>query len=270
MTTLTCAVVQLSSQESVPENLATARALVAAAAKTGAELVVLPENFALMATDVERRHHAEAVPGSGPIASFLGDTARREGIFVIGGGFPEKSDDAGRPFNTSALYGPDGALVAKYRKVHLFDVDVPNGRSYRESEATTPGGEAVVADVKGTKVGLSVCYDVRFPELYRKLAAAGARVLTIPAAFTLQTGKDHWAVLCRARAIENQAFVVAAAQWGSHPHGRQTYGKSMIVDPWGDVLAQAAEGAGFAVARLDFDYQDRVRAAIPCASHRRL
>lgn len=267
---LTCAVIQVSSQDVVAENLIRAADLVAAAAKAGAELVVLPENFGFMATDGDKRANAEAFPGPGPTARFLADSAKAHGVFLIGGGSPEKSEDPARPYNTSVLYSPEGEMVAKYRKVHLFDVDVPNGKSYRESEATSAGSDPVITEVKGIKVGLSVCYDVRFPELYRLLAARGARILTVPAAFTLQTGKDHWHVLVRARAIENQCFVLAAAQCGTHPQGRATYGKSMIVDPWGDVLAQAGEGTGFALARLDFAYQDRVRAAIPCASHRRL
>lgn len=272
---LTCAVVQLSSQDVVPENLERARALVAASAKAGAELVVLPENFAFMATDADKRAYAEDFGAPGPIVEFMRETARATGVFLIGGGFPEKSGDAARPHNTSVLYGPEGNVIATYRKIHLFDVDVPGGRSYRESEATTPGSldrdaSFVVAEVKSVKVGLTICYDLRFPELYRKLAAAGARVLTVPAAFTLQTGKDHWTPLLRARAIENQSFVLAAAQSGTHPQGRATYGKSLIVDPWGDVIAQASDGPGYALARLDFDYQDRVREAMPCASHRRL
>jgi len=270
MPSLKCAVVQLSSQDVIGDNLAKAAELVARAARLGAELVVLPENFAFMATDADKRAHAEVIPGAGPIAKFLERAAREHGVFVLGGGSPEKSGDDARPYNTSALFGPDGTLVAKYRKVHLFDVDVPNGKSYRESEATSAGDAPVVVAVKDVPVGLSVCYDVRFPELYRALAAQGARILTVPAAFTLQTGKDHWSVLVRARAIENQCFVLAAAQHGTHPQGRATYGKSMIVDPWGDVLAQVGEGPGVAIAELDFEYQDRVRAAIPCGKHRRL
>jgi predicted amidohydrolase len=267
---LTCAVVQLSSQDAVAANLEVARGLVADSVKAGAELVVLPENFAFMATDADKRAHAEDLREPGPIVRFLMESARSHRIHLLGGGFPEKSGDAARPYNTSALFGPDGAVVATYRKIHLFDVDVPGGRSYRESEATLSGALPVVAGVKGVSVGLSVCYDVRFPELYRKLLDAGARVFTVPAAFTLQTGKDHWTALLRARAIENQVYVLAAAQCGTHPQGRATYGKSLIVDPWGDVIAQASDGPGFALARLDFAYQDRVRAAIPCASHRRL
>ncbi len=267
---LTCAVVQLSSQDVVSENLAKAGALVDAAAKAGAELVVLPENFAFMATDTEKRAFAEPLGADGPISRFVVDAARANRVTLLAGGFPERSGDAARPFNTAWLVGPNGETVATYRKIHLFDVDVPGGRSYRESEATTPGVDPVLADVRGVKVGLTICYDLRFPELYRALAQKGADVLTVPAAFTLQTGKDHWVPLLRARAIENQAYVLAAAQWGTHPQGRATYGKSMIIDPWGDVIAQAPEGPGFALARLDFAYQARVRAAMPCDAHRRL
>lgn len=267
---LTCAVVQLSSQDVVQDNLERARVLVAESAKAGAELVVLPENFAFMATDADKRAYAEDLGAPGPIVSFLRDSARREGVFLMGGGFPEKSGDAARPHNTSALFGPGGELVATYRKIHLFDVDVPGARSYRESEATTAGDVPVLAEIKGVNVGMTVCYDLRFPELYRKLTLLGARVLTVPAAFTLHTGKDHWVPLLRARAIENQSFVLAAAQWGNHPQGRSTFGKSLIVDPWGEVIAQASEGIGYAMAKLDFAYQDKVRAAIPCGTHRRL
>lgn len=267
---LPVAVVQMSSQEDVTANLAKARELVAEAAARGAELVLLPENFAFMAGDVEKRAHAEALDGEGPIVTFLRDTARAHKLTLVGGGMPERSPDAARPFNTCAVFSPAGELVAAYRKIHLFDVDVPNGRSYRESEATTAGDAPLTVDVRDVSVGLSVCYDLRFPELYRKLTVAGARVLLVPAAFTLQTGKDHWIALLRARAIENQAFVVAAGQWGTHSGGRATFGKSVVIDPWGEVIAQASEGVGVAVATLDFAYQERVRAALPCASHRRL
>ncbi len=267
---LPVAVVQMSSQEDVTANLAKARELVAEAAARGAELVLLPENFAFMAGDVEKRAHAEALDGEGPIVTFLRETARAHKLTLVGGGMPERSPDAARPFNTCAVFSPAGELVAAYRKIHLFDVDVPNGRSYRESEATTAGDAPLAVDVRDVSVGLSVCYDLRFPELYRKLTIAGARVLLVPAAFTLQTGKDHWIALLRARAIENQAFVVAAGQWGTHSGGRATFGKSVIIDPWGEVIAQASEGVGVAVATLDFAYQERVRAALPCASHRRL
>jgi predicted amidohydrolase len=182
---------------------------------------------------------------------------------------PERSDDPARPYNTCAIFGPDGLLASKYRKRHLFDVDLAD-RVYRESASTTPGEAAVALPLGGFQVGLSICYDVRFPELYRALTALGAEVLVVPAAFTVTTGKDHWHVLLRARAIEAQAYVVAAAQWGQHPGGRQTYGKTCIVDPWGDIVAQASDGEGVIVATLDRAYLEQVRARVPSLKHRRM
>jgi len=262
-------VVQLNSQESVKKNLARVEALVTRAAEQGAELVALPENFAFMGeTDDDKRAVAEEIPGEGPIAQTLSRLARERGVFLLGGGMPEKSADADRPYNTSVLFAPNGALLARYRKVHLFDVDLPDGTLLRESTGCTPGDETSVVEVRGRKLGMTICYDVRFPELYRRLVDAGALVVTVPAAFTLTTGKDHWHALLRARAIENQVFVLAPAQTGKHPRGRQTYGKSAIIDPWGDVLAQCGEGEGVATATLDFDYQQRVRAALPSLAHR--
>jgi predicted amidohydrolase len=265
------AVVQLNSQDDLLENLARAREWIAQAAAEGAEFVTLPENFAFMGEEAKKRELAERVDGAfpGPIVSALAEAATRHGVWVLGGGMPEKSDDETRPFNTSLLVGPKGDIVAAYRKVHLFDVTLSDGSSYRESGATSAGGEPLTAEVNGTRVGFSVCYDVRFPEFYRRLVDQGARVVTVPAAFTLLTGKDHWQVLLRARAIENQVFVVAPAQQGKHTRGRQTFGKSMVIDPWGEVIAQCSEGEGFATARLDFSYQDRVRKSLPALLHRR-
>jgi deaminated glutathione amidase len=271
---LLAAVVQLSSQGDVQTNVGRALALVEAAAAAGAELVALPENFAFMGEEDDKRRIAEQGDGSGPILRALSECARRCRAWIVAGGMPERSADAARPYNTSFLVGPDGNIAARYRKVHLFDVEIPHGPTLRESNATTPGetGEedVALADVRGVPVGMTVCYDLRFPELYRRLATLGARVVTVPAAFTLTTGKDHWHVLLRARAIEDQVFVLAPAQHGTHPRGRKTYGKSMIVDPWGDVIAQHGESEGFSLARLDFSYQDRVRAGLPCMTHRRL
>ncbi len=274
MNALSAAVIQLNSQSDMRENLACARTEIKNAARAGAKLVVLPENFAFMGEEDDKRKIAEDLSSHppGPIASFLRDTAKEEGIFLVGGGMPEASDDPARPFNTSAMAAPTGEIVASYRKVHLFDVDLPDGTQAQESRATHAGEpEGLrVHDVLGAKIGMTICYDLRFPEEYRALVELGARIVTVPAAFTLMTGKDHWHTLLRARAIENQVFVLAAAQHGKHPRGRTTYGKSIIVDPWGDVLAQAGEGVGFALARLDFAYQDRVRASLPCLAHRRI
>jgi predicted amidohydrolase len=273
------AVIQLSSQDDVAKNLERARALVAEAARAGAELVALPENFAFMGEEAQKREIAESTEDGarGPITNAIVAAAREHGVWVVAGGMPEASGDQARPFNTSLLVAPDGRVVARYRKIHLFDVDLPDGTKLLESGATRPGSDPVIAEVRtesapstSAKLGMTICYDLRFPELYRKLVGEGVRIVTVPAAFTLTTGKDHWHVLLRARAIENQVFVLAPAQHGRHPRGRMTYGKSLIVDPWGDVLAQCGEGEGIALARLDFAAQDRVRASLPCLSHRRL
>jgi deaminated glutathione amidase len=271
------AVIQLSSQEDVNTNLTRMRELVLEAGRAGAELVALPENFAFMGDESKKLAIAERIDADppGPIVAALRSAARDARVWLVAGGMPERSDDPARPFNTSLLLEPDGRLVATYRKVHLFDVDLPDGTKLLESAATTAGSEPSVNEISGRAgkpvcLGMSICYDLRFPELYRRLGERGARIVTVPAAFTLTTGKDHWHVLLRARAIENQVFVLAPAQHGKHPRGRQTYGKSLIVDPWGDVLAQCAEGEGFAMARLDFAAQDRVRASLPCLAHRRM
>jgi predicted amidohydrolase len=265
------AVVQLNTQDRVAENLGRVRHWVSEAASAGAELVALPENFAFMGEEAQKRELAEKVDGASPgqILRALSETATQHGVWIVGGGMPERSDDVARPYNTSVLVDPKGNVTATYRKVHLFDVSLPDGTSLRESAATSAGSVPVTAEVLGVRLGLTVCYDVRFPELYRLLVDQGARVVTVPAAFTLTTGKDHWHPLLQARAIENQVYVLAPAQHGKHPRGRQTYGKSIIVDPWGEVIAQCSEGEGFATARLDFAYQDRVRASLPSLLHRK-
>jgi predicted amidohydrolase len=262
------AVIQLSSQEDVAKNLERATGLIADAARAGAEIVALPENFAFMGEEARKREIAESTDPAGPITSAISRAAKENNVWIVAGGMPEASGDPARPFNTSLLVGPDGSVRSRYRKIHLFDVDLPDGTRLLESGATTAGSDPIVTEAAGVKLGMTICYDLRFPELYRRLE--GARIVTVPAAFTLTTGKDHWHVLLRARAIENQVFILAPAQHGRHPRNRQTYGKSLIVDPWGDVLAQCPEGEGFALARLDFAAQDRVRASLPCLAHRRL
>ncbi len=272
MASLVIAAAQLNSDDDVSRNLAAVADVVADAKSSGAQCVVLPENFAFMGgTDEARRGASEALDGDGPIVSTLRRLATEHAITIVGGGFPERTRDPERPHNTAVVVAPTGDVAAAYRKLHLFDVEVGDGQSYRESAAVTPGDSTVVVDLCGLRVGLSICYDLRFPELYRRLVAEGAEVLLVPAAFTLMTGKDHWHALLRARAIENQCWVVASAQWGKHPKGRQTYGKSLIIDPWGDVVAQAEEGApGFALGRLTRARVEAVRRAMPCLSHRRL
>lgn len=267
------AVAQMTSGEDLQRNLAEARELVQRAAGEGATLVVLPENVAMFGRETSKLAVAERfTPGEapeGPIGEAMRETSRESGAWVVWGGVPERNDGA-RVFNACVAVSPEGVVAARYRKVHLFDVSLPDGSVYDESSTVSPGDETVVVDTSAGRLGLSVCYDLRFPELYRRLGAEGVRVVTVPAAFTLTTGKDHWHVLLRARAIENQVFVLAPAQHGRHPRHRQTYGKSLIVDPWGDVLAQSGEGEGWATATLDFAAQDRVRASLPCLSHRRL
>jgi len=265
-------VVQLNSQDNVASNLARVKHCVGQAAAAGVELVTLPENFAFMGEESGKREVAEAIDlaSPGPILGALIASATAHRVWVLGGGMPEKSSDPARPFNTSVLIDSRGAVAATYRKIHLFDVTLPDGTSICESASSSGGAAAVTADVLGVRVGLSICYDVRFPELYRRLVDQGARVVTVPAAFTLTTGKDHWHVLLRARAVENQVYVLAPAQHGKHPRGRQTYGKALIVDPWGEVIAQCSEGEGLAVAQVDVGYQDRVRAALPSLLHRKL
>ncbi len=269
---LRVAAVQMSSQDDVKANLGRAAELVARAADAGAELVLLPENFAHFGPEDGKRALAENIDhaADGPILSAVAEAAARARVHIIAGGMPERAADAARPYNACVVVSPQGKVVGKYRKVHLFDVDVGDGNSYCESASTTAGDEPAIVDVAGFSVGLSVCYDLRFPELYRRLAAEGAEVLVVPAAFTLATGKDHWHVLLRARAIESQAYVVAAAQWGVHPRGRRTYGKSLVADPWGDVIAQCPEGEGIAVADVERAYIQRVRANLPALRHRRL
>jgi predicted amidohydrolase len=263
------AAVQLSSQADVAQNLAVCERLVAEAAGRGARIVVLPENFAFMGE--ERGSVAEKLGDLGaPIQGALAGYARRAGIFVVGGGMPERSDDPGRPFNTVVCFSPSGELVGSYRKIHLFDVELPDGTPVCESARMLPGASPTVVELDGFRVGLSICYDVRFPELYRALSDRGAELLLVPAAFTLQTGKDHWHVLLRARAIEAQAYVVAAAQWGKHPMNRLTYGHALVADPWGTVTAEASDGLGFALATIEAERLSNVRRSLPSLAHRRL
>ena len=264
------AAVQLSSQADLHENLARVTHWVTRAAKEGAELVALPENFAYFGDEAEKRTLAESLEGEGPIVRTLRDLSRSLSVAIVGGGMPERTADPERPYNTSVLFDREGKLVARYRKMHLFDIALSDGTEMKESRATSPGSEPCVADLGGRKLGMTVCYDLRFPELFRKLGEGGAQMITVPAAFTMTTGKDHWHVLLRARAIEHQVFVIAPAQHGSHSKGRRTYGKSLVVDPWGDVLAQAGEGEGIASATLDFEYLAKVRRELPCLDHRRL
>jgi predicted amidohydrolase len=241
---------------------------VSEAADLGAKLVALPENFAYMGPEEGRLAAAESLDG--PTLGTIREIARRRGVWVVAGSIAERSTNPKMTANTSAVVADDGSIVAVYRKIHLFDVSIPDGARYAESEGVVPGDKVVVAPTALGRIGLTVCYDLRFPELYRTLASLGAEVITIPSAFTLFTGKDHWEVLVRARAIENLAYVIAPAQVGRHSGNRQTFGNAMIVDPWGVVLARCADGEGVCVAPFSRPRLERVRQELPALKHRKL
>jgi predicted amidohydrolase len=261
------AVCQLNPREDRAANLAAARAALSDAASRGADLAVLPELVDYMGPG-DRAPKPEPVDGE--FGSFMAEAARELGIWVHAGSFREEGPDDCRAYNTSLVFDRDGRLATAYRKIHLYDVEIPGRVSYHESASVAPGSELVTVDVEGVGVGLSICYDLRFPELYRSLAVSGASVLVVPAAFMTHTGRDHWEVLLRARAIENQCWVVAAGQIGPHEPGRSTYGRSMVIDPWGTVVAQAPDTVGVTVADLDLDRLETIRAELPSLANRRL
>jgi predicted amidohydrolase len=261
------AAVQLTSTADRERNLATADRLTRAAAAAGAELVVLPEKWSVLGTAEETAAGAE--PFDGPALTWARDAARELGIDLVAGSVAERVPGREKNSNTSVHVGPDGEVQAVYRKVHMFDVDV-GGRSYRESAHEQPGDAAVLsATAGGVELGLSICYDLRFPELYRLLAVRGARVIVVPAAFTLATTREHWEVLLRARAIEDQAFVIAPNQIGEHAPGIRSGGRSMIVVPWGVVRATAPDTETFIVAELDLERQAEIRRTLPSLANRR-
>jgi deaminated glutathione amidase len=264
---LKVAAVQLNSTADVAANMASAERHTRAAVGAGASLVVLPEKWTAMGSDDQLRAAAE--PLDGPVISWASALVRELGIDLIAGSIAERVEGREKLANTCVHLGPDGEVKAVYRKLHMFDVEV-EGRRYRESDLEDPGEEIVLSETAdGLELGLSICYDLRFPELYRILAVRGARAFPLPAAFTLATTRDHWETLLRARAIENQAFVIAANQIGEHPGGARSGGRSMIVDPWGIVLAQAPDGEGHVVAELDFDRLAQVRTRLPALANRR-
>ncbi len=269
---ITAAVAQICAKQDVEDNLERAGALVARAADRGAEVVVLPENFAYIRALKDKIALAEDISeqSPGPILGAMMEAARRYGVHVLLGGTPVRSGETGRFHNTAVLLDPSGSVVATYRKIHLFDVRIPDGAMFTESEYVVPGADPVVAPLLDNTLGLSICYDLRFPELYRRLVELGANILAVPAAFTLHTGKDHWLPLLRARAIENQCYVLAAGQHGHHTQERTSFGKSCIVDPWGAVVAQVPDQDGVAVAELDMEYLEKVRRELPCLGHRRI
>jgi deaminated glutathione amidase len=264
--------VQMCSSDDLQTNLRRARELAADAAGKGANLIVLPECFAFLGRkEGDKMAVAEALDDAqpGPILATLQEIATKHGAFVVGGGLPERvPGDEKRAYNTSLMVGPDGRMIAAYRKIHLFDVDIPGGAVLRESDGTARGQALVSVPIGERVVGMTICYDVRFPELYRRLAYdQGADTLLVPAAFTAHTGRAHWHVLLRARAIENQAWVVAAAQHGRHNEKRESFGHSLIIDPWGTIVAEVAEGDGAIVAPLDGDALAKTRRQMPCRDH---
>jgi predicted amidohydrolase len=272
---LVTAAIQMCSTDDVAANLDVVRRLVEAAAGEGARLVVLPECFAFLGKG-ERDKLAiaerldEAAPG--PIVTALAELATRHAVTIVGGGMPEREDGPDgavrRAYNTAVVIDPRGQLVARYRKIHLFDVDIPGRATMRESDATAPGTAPCVVEVDGWKVGVTICYDVRFPELYRRLVMdGGAEVLLVPAAFTAHTGRAHWHLLLRARAVENQAWTVAAAQWGRHNEKRESFGHALVIDPWGGVVGERPDGDGVVLHALDRATLDKTRREMPVLRH---
>ena len=262
------AALQMVSTTNVDQNCATAARLIAQAARAGAELVALPEYFCVMGRSERDKLAVAETPGDGPIQSMLGDAAREHRVWVIGGTVPLRSADPQRVLNSNGVYAPDGTLAARYDKIHLFRYD--NGRERYDEGASILGGNVPTAlQAGGLRVGLSVCYDLRFPELYRELMHPPCDLLSVPAAFTYTTGMAHWELLLRARAVENQCYVIAAAQGGTHENGRRTWGHSMVIDPWGQVLAVQPEGEGVVLAELDLERIAAVRTQLPALEHRR-
>lgn len=263
----TVAAIQMVSTPDVADNIATARRLVAQAAAGGATLVSLPEYWPIMGmSDTDKVGHAEH-PGAGPIQQFMSDAARGHGIWLIGGTLPLVSPDAGKVMNTTLVYNPDGEPAGRYDKIHLFGFN-KGDESYDEARTIVPGAHIGTFEAPFGRVGMSVCYDLRFPELYRAMGECA--LIVVPAAFTYTTGSAHWEVLLRARAIENQCYVLAAAQGGTHQNGRRTFGHSMLIDPWGAIKAVLAEGEGVIRGEIDLAVLANVRESLPALKHRRM
>ena len=275
MDTMRVALVQINSRHDKAANVRRAEELIDQAAATGARVVALPEYVNYLGPREGHDEVAESIPG--PLTERFAAKAKEHGVYILGGSMHERTGRApsgsGKFYNTSVLFGPDGEMLAKYRKIHLFDIDLSGNVSANESETILPGDEIVTAEIDGHTVGLTICYDLRFPELYRLLALRGAEILFVPAAFTMFTGKDHWHTLLKARAIENQAFVVAPGQTGAHEPGPEgaparCYGHSLVVDPWGTVLADAPDKEGIVTAELDFEYLAKLRKQLPSLANR--
>ena len=266
--TYLAAAIQMNAGPDKAANLERAERLVRVGAARGANLVALPEVFNWRGKRNEQAAAAETLDGQSLM--LMSRLARELQIHIVAGSITEQIDGDSRCYNTSALFGPDGGRIAVYRKIHLFDVDLPGRVTVRESDAKLAGADVVTGATPLGAIGLSICYDLRFPELYRRLTFAGAQIIAIPSAFTFPTGEAHWEPLLRARAIENQAYVIAPAQFGPNVYGYSDYGNSMIVDPWGRVIARAADQEGVVVAPIDLEYQERVRRELPALKHARL
>jgi deaminated glutathione amidase len=269
VTTVSC--IQMASGPNIGPNLLEAERLIGMAVDKGARLVVLPENFAIMGKEETDKVAVRENDGEGPVQNFLSQQASKHGIWLVGGTVPLAASDAHKVRAASLLYNDQGQQVARYDKIHLFDVSVvENGERYTESDTIEAGDQAVVVDTPFGKLGLSVCYDLRFPELFRTMLDQGMELLALPSAFTAITGRSHWEPLVRARAIENLCYVMAAGQGGYHVNGRETYGHSMIVDPWGQVMNELANGSGLVCADIDMDRLNNIRRTFPCLEHRNI
>jgi predicted amidohydrolase len=262
------AAVQMVASADKAANVREAERWIREAAARGARLVALPEVFVWRG--IKKQEHDAAEPIPGPTSGWLANLARELGVHLLGGSILEAIPGTTKVYNTSLLFSPEGSLLASYRKIHLFDVDLKEGVSTRESDTRAAGDQVVVVETSLCAMGLSICYDLRFPELYRRMMAQGAQLIFVPSAFTAYTGMAHWEALLRSRAIENQAYVVAPAQFGKSPNSFETHGHSMIIDPWGKILAELADGAGVIMAEVDLDYLLRVRTELPCLEHIRL
>ncbi len=265
-----CAAIQMASSPNVDANLLQAGKLIGEAAKQGAKLIALPENFALMGVHELDKVKIREMDGQGQIQQFLSETAKKYNIWLLGGTIPLVAEDDNKVRAACLVYNEKGERVARYDKAHLFDVSVPDtGEEYRESDSIEKGGDPFVFDTPFGKVGIAVCYDLRFPEFFRQMSKQGVEIFVVPAAFTAETGAAHWEVLLRARAIENLCYIVAPNQGGFHLNGRQTFGHSMVIDPWGVVLDCYKTGAGFASAEIDLERLKKVRTSFPVLNHRR-
>lgn len=263
---LNVAIIQMNSQDDKRANIATALELIDRAAATGARLVALPEVWPYLGPD-ESQDPAETIPG--PITELLAQRARRHRIYIHSGSIYEKRPGDPGMYNTTVVLDPTGEIIARYSKIHMYDVVLDGVAEYQESASITPGDEIAMTEIDGIPVGLTICYDLRFPELFRILALKGVQAIILPAAFTLMTGKDHWEPLIRARAIENELYMIAPAQWGTHPPGKWCYGRSMVVDPWGTVVSTVSDGVGIATAIIEPSRVEAVRRQIPSLANRR-